>query len=162
MIRPATTIDAFDIVSIYNHYIQETTVTFETESIPVQAMQKRISAISSEGIFLVYESVDGIIGYSYAHPWKERKAFCHTWETSVYVSHKHQGAGIGRKLMEELISQCKRTGCHSLIACITANNEVSCKLHLQLGFQKVSHFIEVGYKFNQWLDTVDYELVLSK
>lgn len=160
-IRPATVADATGIVSIYNHYIQETTVTFETSPLSVRAMEERIATMLSQGIFLVCESTDGIIGYSYAHPWKERAAFCHTWETSVYVSHTHQGAGIGRGLMTELIGLCKKSGCHSLIACITANNEASCELHRRLGFQQVSHFVEVGYKFNQWLDTVDYELILT-
>ena len=33
-------------------------------------------------------------------------------------------------------------------------------LHEQLGFQLVSHFHEVGRKFDQWLDVCDYELHL--
>lgn len=160
MIRPAIVTDAPDIISIYNHFIRETTITFETVPLSVETMGKRISEISSHGFFLVYESHDGIIGYCYAHPWKERAAFRHTWETTVYISPNHQGKGIGTKLMKELIRHCQEKNCHSLVACITADNEPSCKLHQQLGFHKVSHFTEVGYKFGQWLDTVDYELTL--
>ena len=50
--------------------------------------------------------------------------------------------------------------CCALIACITANNHASCRLHEALGFKKVSHFERVGYKLGQYLDVVDYELLL--
>ncbi|MDE6403235.1 MAG: GNAT family N-acetyltransferase, partial [Muribaculaceae bacterium] len=68
--------------------------------------------------------------------------------------------GIGRELMKELIAECRRRGFHSLIACITAENTVSCAFHERLGFVRVSHFKEVGYKSGRKLDVVDYQLIL--
>ena len=63
--------------------------------------------------------------------------------------------------MQRLIAECRGRGCHALIACITANNEASKSLHAKLGFVQVSHFKGVGLKFGQWLDVVDYELLLT-
>ena len=65
-------------------------------------------------------------------------------------------------LMEKLIAQCREAGCHSLIACITAENEGSRRIHERLGFKQVSLFKEVGYKFDRWLDVTDYELIIPK
>lgn len=162
MIRAVTPTDAEAIVTIYNEYITGSTATFEMEPLSIESMRKRITSLLAQGPYLVYESEGEVVAYCYAHPWKERAAFCHTWETTVYVAPAYQRKGIGRMLMEKLIAHCREVGCHSLIACITAENVGSRRMHEQLGFSQVSLFKEVGYKFNRWLDVVDYELIISK
>ena len=160
MIRTVRLADAADIAAIYNYYITQTTVTFEVEPLTVNEMLNRICHISRSYPFLVYEVEGEICGYCYAHPWKERKAYGHTLETTIYLSPSYIGQGIGCQLMQELIMKCRQMPCHALIACITAENEGSCAFHERLGFQPVSRFKEVGQKFDRWLDVVDYELLL--
>lgn len=162
MIRTVTPTDAEAIVAIYNEYIIGSTATFETVPLGVEAMRERIASLMAQGSYLVYESEGEVVAYCYAHPWKERAAFCHTWETTVYVHPSFQGKGIGRMLMDELIAHCRQAGCHALIACITAENEGSRRMHERLGFHQVSLFKEVGYKFGRWLDVADYELIIPK
>lgn len=161
-IRYANPDDAASITAIYNPYITGTTVTFETEPLSVEVMRRRIETlIEQESVYLVAEEKGCLLGYAYAHPWKERAAFCHTWETTVYVSPDSQGKGVGTKLMKELIAMCKCKRVHALVACITSENKESLRMHERLGFRQVSHFKEVGYKFGRWLDVVDYELLLN-
>lgn len=160
-IRPIKLSDAKAITDIYNHYILNSVASFETEALSIDLMKKRIIDISSNFPFLVCEIDNQIIGYCYAHPWKERAAYKHTLETTVYIATAHLHKGIGKVLMEELIYLCKKQGFHSLIACITGNNDASIALHDKLGFKKVSHFKQVGYKHNQILDVVDYQLLLK-
>jgi phosphinothricin acetyltransferase len=62
--------------------------------------------------------------------------------------------------MRELINQCRVDNIKVLIACITANNEASIKMHEALGFKQVSYFSQVGEKFGQWLDVIDMQLTL--
>lgn len=154
--------DAASIAAIYNPYVTETTVTFETEPLSEVAMRRRIELVcqQQEGIYIVAEEDGCVLGYAYAHPWKERKAFGRTWETAVYVNPNSQGRGIGTRLMEGLIDLCKRNGVHALVACITADNKDSQRMHARLGFHQVSHFKEVGYKFGHWIDVTDYELII--
>lgn len=102
-----------------------------------------------------------IAGYCYAHAWKERAAYRHTLETTVYLASEYQGKGIGKQLMQTLINECRHRGYHALIACITEGNEASNSLHQKLGFKQVSHFEKVGLKFDRWLDVFDYELILT-
>lgn len=152
--------DAPAIAAIYRAYVTETTISFETVAPTEAEMGRRIAELSAHGPYLVYEEEGEIAGYCYAHAWKERMAYCHTLETTIYLAPAHQGKGIGRQLMTALIDACRRQGVHALIACITADNRASCALHSSLGFEQVSLFKEVGQKFGQWLDVVDYELVL--
>lgn len=160
MIREVRPDDAAQIAGIYNRYILETTISFETQPLSAEDMRKRIEEISSYFPYLVAENNGKLIGYCYAHPWKERAAYCKTLETTIYLASEAKGKGLGTRLMDRLIDECRNRGYHVLIACITAENEESCRFHERLGFKKVSHFEQVGQKFGRWLDVADYELIL--
>ena len=160
MIRKADLEDAEAIAAIYNEYVINSTATFETEPVTVEEMRERITQISAGFPYLVYETGNEVAGYCYAHPWKERAAYKYTLETTVYLSARHTGKGIGKLLMERLIDECRKRGYHALIACITEGNETSCALHSKLGFKQVSGYEQVGRKFNRWLGVADYELLL--
>lgn len=162
MIRPVAPDDVPAIVRIYNHYILGSTATFETEPLDLVSMACRIATTSVCYPYIIYVDPDGrLLGYAYAHRWKDRAAYASTWETSVYVAPEACGRGIGRKLMLRLVKLCREAGAKALIACITAENTASCALHERLGFRKVSHFVGVGEKLGRRLDVVDYELLLK-
>lgn len=160
MIRPVSTDDIQQITDIYNYYIENTAISFETAPLSYAQMADRIAAISSKYPYIVYE-VDGkVVGYCYAHEWKERAAYSQTLETTIYLSKDCLGHGYGFELMQQLIALCRQAGYGALIACITDGNEHSCHLHERLGFKQVSLFEKVGMKFGRRLDVVDYELLL--
>lgn len=160
MIRRVTLDDAARIAGIYNEYIEKTTISFETEPLTDDEMRDRIGVISSKYPYFVYETDGDVAGYCYVHEWKERKAYFHTLEVTIYLDGKFRGRGIGRELMSHLIDECRKDGHHVLIACITGDNEASIAFHRSLGFSEVSRFSEVGFKFGRWLDVVDMELKL--
>lgn len=160
MIRAVKSSDAEAIANIYNPCIAHTTITFETEAVSVEEMRHRIETISASFPYYVYEEDGQILGYCYAHLWKERAAYAHTLETTVYLASEAQGKGIGTLLMRHLIRECKMRGFHALIACITEGNAPSIRMHQKLGFKPVSHFEQVGNKFGKWLGVDDMELIL--
>ena len=160
MIRPVCADDAATIASIYNHYVLNTTISFETVAVCTEAMRARIEAFSAEYPYFVWDENGEVLGYAYAHRWKERAAYAQTWEVTIYLHTAACGRGIGTHLMEHLISACRAAGCRALIACITQENEKSCAFHQRYGFRKVSHFTQVGCKFGRLLDVVDYQLTL--
>jgi phosphinothricin acetyltransferase len=49
---------------------------------------------------------------------------------------------------------------HAIIAGVDTENEASLRFHEAIGFTRVAHFREVGYKFGRWLDLVFLELLL--
>lgn len=160
MIRRVKLQDAKAITTIYNEYVEHSVSTFDTEPLREEDMRSRIAEIAARFPYFVYEEDGRVTGYCYAHLWKERDAYKHTLETTVYMAPGYLGKGIGKMLMQRLIEECKREGYHALIACITEGNAASDSLHLGLGFKQVSHFEKVGLKFGRWLDVVDYELLL--
>ncbi len=160
-IRPVQLSDTKAIASIYEHYVLHTPISFETEAVSEAEMRSRISYIAERWPYLVCEDDHGeLVGYCYAHEWKERKAYAQTLELTIYMKPDYCGKQLGATLMNQLISECKEKGFFVLIACITAENKPSCKFFESLGFQRVSYFEKVGYKFERYWDVVDYQLIL--
>ena len=160
MIRKVRHEDAHDIALIYNYYIGNSTITFETSSVSTEEMAGRIADISKKYPYFVYEESGKVLGYCYVSSWKKKAAYYNTVESTVYINKDFQGKGFGRALMNKLINDLKERSFHAVIACITIPNPSSVKLHEELGFRRVSEFKEVGYKFGEWLDVGDWELIL--
>lgn len=161
MIRFVRADDAERICAIYNHYVEHEIATFEAEPVPVQDMRERISAASEERPWFVYEVDDTVAGYAYSSAWQSRCAYRFSLETTVYLSHEHLGRGIGTELYRYLIDAIRNQKIHSLIAAIALPNHASVALHEKLGFEKIGHFREVGWKFDQWIDVGYWELIFD-
>ena len=78
MIRDVKPQDATAITKIYNEYITNSIISFETEPLTEEDMLSRIVQISSKYPYLVYETDCIVVGYCYAHAWKERAAYRYT------------------------------------------------------------------------------------
>ena len=153
MIRPATTRDAEAVARIYNHYIANTTITFEEQAITSPQMAERIGKVASASLpWLVAERDDRVDGYAYATPWKERSAYRFSVEITVYLAPEAVGRGIGSALYEALFAELDKRGVHAAIGGIALPNPASVALHEKLGMKQVAHFEQVGFKFGQWLD----------
>lgn len=160
MIRPGKPDDAAQICTIYNWYVLNTTVTFEEVEVSVAEMQGRIAKASELRPWYVCEEDGNLLGYAYAGEWKSRCSYRHTVETTVYLDHALQKKGLGTNLYQQLISALEMTPVHALIAGIALPNPASVALHEKMGFRKVGHFAEVGWKFEQWVDVGYWQLSL--
>ncbi len=159
MIRKVKISDAREICSIYNHYIENTVITFEEVPLKTSEMAKRIREVGRNHPWIVYVERGHVLGYAYAAKWKTRSAYRHTLESTVYLHHEAIGKGIGTKLYKALLQILKKQGCHAVLGCIAIPNKGSVSLHEKFGFRKVAHFKQVGLKFGRWIDVGYWELV---
>lgn len=139
-IRAATEADAEALADLYNHYILHTPITFETEPISVSEMAGRVAEIRASHVWLVGEEAGAVYGYAYAGPWKARRAYRHSVETTVYLHPAQTGRGLGSALYRALIEALRPRELHALIGGIALPNAASVALHEKLGFEKVAHF----------------------
>lgn len=160
MIRQAKPSDASQLANIYNHYVLNTIITFEMVPTSNTVMAEKIAITMERYPWLVFEEDDEILGYAYATEWKPRGAYKSTVESTVYLKLNQSGKGLGNRLYTELISQLKVLNIHSVIGGIGLPNEASIVLHEKLGFKKVAHFKEVGYKFDKWVDVAYWQLII--
>lgn len=162
MIRPVEPEDAAALCALYNHYIANSIVTFEEQPVPVDEFRHRIETIIEAYPWLVSEVDGDIAGYVYASPWKMRNAYRFSAESTIYLDGRFQGRGIGTALYERLIAELRERDIHALMAGIALPNDASVALHEKVGFEKVAHFDEVGWKFHKWIDVAYWELKLRK
>lgn len=162
MIRDIEPRDLDAITAIYNHYVLNTTVTFEEEPVVLNMMESRVQQVQDASLpWIVLEHDQAVVGYAYATKWKERSAYRFSVEISVYLSHLHQGNGFGTVLYDALLTRLKPLGINSVAGGITLPNDASVALHEKFGMQKVAHFSKVGFKFGQWLDVGYWQLCLD-
>lgn len=57
-----------------------------------------------------------------------------------------------------LLKQLGERGFHVVIGGVALPNAASVALHEKLGFRKVAHFSEVGFKFGKWIDVAYWQL----
>ncbi len=162
MIREADEKDFFEIAKIYNHYLRSTVITFEEVGLDSVEVKSRISKVASSGLWwLVAEEDNHIAGYAYASKWHERPAYRKTVEATIYLNPGSVGKGLGSALYKQLLKLLKSKGFHVAIGCIALPNEASVKLHEKLGFKKVAHFEELGFKFGKWVDVGYWQVNLN-
>ena len=163
MIRVARPEDAPAITEIYNDAVRNTTAIWNEETVTVQNRADWIAAKLKDGWpLLVIEDEQGILaGYATYGPWRAWDGYRHTVEHSVYVEKDHRGQGIGKMLMQALISEARQADIHVMVAGIEAGNEASIKLHEKLGFKDAGRLSEVGTKFGKWLDLAFLQLTFD-
>ncbi|HEX8287950.1 MAG TPA: arsinothricin resistance N-acetyltransferase ArsN1 family B [Pyrinomonadaceae bacterium] len=159
IIRKAELEDSGQIAEIYNYYIKNTHHTFETEPLAVEEMRQRVESIVKNYPYLVAEEESEILGYAYAAQFKMRQAYEYSAEVSIYVKNDAKQQKIGTQLYVELFDRLKETDIHAIIAGIALPNDASISFHERLGFEKVAHFREIGYKLGRWIDVGYWELI---
>ena len=152
-IRVAKVEDATRLVEIYRPYVEDTAVTFEYEVPTVEVFRQRIAATLAKYPYIVLENEQGhIVGYAYAGTYKGRTAYDWSVEVTIYLDQENHGHGYGKLLYTALEVYLSKQHVYQLTACITAGNGASEHFHEKLGYRKVAHFAQIGYKFGRWYD----------
>lgn len=160
-IRAAGAGDAAAIASLYNHFVLTTVITFEESTVSEEEMSRRMDAVAARGLpWLVLEEGAALLGYACASPWKVRQAYRFAVETTIYLQPGAGGRGHGTVLYGELLRELQARRFHTAIGGVALPNEASVRLHERLGFEKVAHFKEVGFKQQRWVDVAYWQLAL--
>lgn len=160
-IRSAMASDAEALARIYNHYIRTSVITFEESEVNVGDLLDRMERVHQLSLpWLVAESAGVVVGYAYASKWKDRSAYRFSVESTVYLDPARTGQAIGSRLYRELIKILGAKSMHTVIGGIAMPNDASVALHERLGFTKVAHFKDVGFKFERWIDVGYWQLNL--
>ena len=155
-IRPAATADLPEIQSIYAHHVLHGAGTFEEEPPPLEEVEQRFRHVIERGwAYLVATDATGVLGYAYFSQMRDRSAYRHTAENSIYVRDDVRGQGVGKALVAQLLEEAERQGFRQMIAVIGDSDNVgSIGVHASLGFQRAGLLRATGLKFGRWVDTV--------
>jgi L-amino acid N-acyltransferase YncA len=156
-LRQANDRDVPHMLEIYNHYVANSTVTFDEDALTLKEMRRKFHDVERLGFpWLVAVSPTGmILGYAYVTPWKAKAAYRYTVEDSIYLSPAATGKGVGKALMARMLDDARAAGIKEVIAVIADRNaDASIAMHENFGFKKIGEMGKVGFKFGRWLGTV--------
>jgi len=161
--RPATPDDLPALTAIYNHYVINTTITFDLEPFAPEARRPWFDAHAASGRhrLLIAADADVVLGYATSSRWRPKAAYDTTVESSVYCRPDVVGRGVGTALYSALFDALAIEDVHRIVAGVSQPNPASVALHLRFGFRQVGVFSNVGRKFGQYWDVAWFERALK-
>lgn len=164
VVRPAQPADVPQITEIYADAVLLGAASYELEPPSPEEMRHRYRTLTEAAFpYLVAQLEDAVVGYAYAGPFRTRPAYRYIVENSVYVAPEAKGQGIGRALMQAVISSVENLGFRQIVAVIGDGrpDSPSVRLHESLGFTHSGCLRGSGFKHGRWLDTVFMQLALN-
>ncbi|MGP3983763.1 GNAT family N-acetyltransferase [Streptomyces sp. KR80] len=165
-VRPGEEDDLQALTDLYNHYVRQTPITFDT--VPFTPEQRRpwLDSHPKDGphrlLVAQEECPKGrILGYATSSPFRPKAAYDTSVEVSVYCAPDAGRRGIGTRLYTALFKALEGEDLHRAYAGLTAPNEASARLHARFGFRLVGTYREVGRKFGRYWDVDWYEKPLG-
>jgi phosphinothricin acetyltransferase len=166
-VRAGTDADLEALTDIYNHYVRETPITFDTTVFTPEQRRPWLHSHPEDGPHRLLVAQDvrfvdsnppvGILGYATSSPFRPKPAYSTSVEVSVYCAPEAAGRGIGTLLYEALFKALGTEDVHRAYAGVALPNEPSVRLHSRFGFRHVGTYEQVGRKFGRYWDVAWFE-----
>ncbi|MFF9626165.1 GNAT family N-acetyltransferase [Streptomyces griseosporeus] len=164
-VRPGVESDLEALTEIYNHYVRETAVTFDTVAFTPEERRPWLLSHPEDGPYRLMVATEAdptrnsqrILGYATSSPFRAKAAYATSVEVSVYLRPDAGRRGIGTLLYKTLFKALSGEDVHRAYAGIAQPNEASARLHERFGFRHVGTYREVGRKFDRYWDVTWYE-----
>ena len=162
-IRDASEADMTAILAIFNHEIATSTAVYMDAPTTLEERLAWWRGRVNDGFpVIVTEDATGVTGFGSFGEFRGRPGYRFTVEHSVYVRSDRRGRGLGAALVAHLLDRARTMGKHVMVGGVDAENLPSLQFHERLGFERVAHFKQVGFKFGRWLDLVFLQRTLSQ
>lgn len=117
-----------------------------------------------DGIHVVTVATDehtgDVAGFGALSPYRDRPGYATTVEDSVYVHPDHQGRGVGKLIVGDLVERAEVHGFHVVMARIATDGIASMRAHEAVGFEVIGVERQVGRKFARWIDMALLQKIL--
>ncbi|MFB6846067.1 GNAT family N-acetyltransferase [Streptomyces sp. NPDC056373] len=160
-VRPGVESDLEALTALYNHYVDETAITFDTAIFTPEERRPWLLSHPEDGphrlMVATEPDTQEILGYATSSPFRMKPAYATSVETTVYVAPDAGRRGVGTLLYRTLFEALSGEDLHRAYAGIALPNEASVRLHERFAFQHVGTYREVGRKFGRYWDVAWYE-----
>ncbi|MGI5376123.1 N-acetyltransferase family protein [Streptomyces sp. CA-251387] len=164
-VRPGVESDLAALTDIYNHYVRETPITFDTAVFTPEERRPWLLSHPEDGphrLMVAAETGPGddpqrILGYATSSAFRPKPAYETSVEVTIYLAPHAGRRGVGTLLYKALFEALADEDVHRAYAGIAQPNEASVRLHERFGFRYVGTYREVGRKFGRYWDVAWYE-----
>jgi L-amino acid N-acyltransferase YncA len=154
-LRDAAEDDLPGLAGIYNEVIATSTAVYSSTPVTLEDRRQWWRARVAAGYPVLVAADDtGVIGFASFGDFRAWPGYRFTVEHTVHVRADRRGGGVGSELLQALFPRAEALGKHMMIAAVDAANAASIRFHERLGFRQAGCLLEVGRKFDRWLDLV--------
>jgi phosphinothricin acetyltransferase len=140
---------ALEVLRIFQAGIDTGNATFETTAPTWQAFDADHLAVHR---LVALDGGDAVLGWAAAAPVSSRCVYGGVVESSLYVAPRHQGSGVGTRLLTALIDSAEAAGIWTIECGIFPENTASLTLHRRCGFRVVGVREAIGQRDGRWRD----------
>ena len=141
---------AAEVLAIYQAGIDEGDATFETQA----PAWPEFTAARLPAHRYVASNGAGVLGWVAVSPVSGRCVYAGVVEHSVYVHPGARGQGVGRLLLDTLITSTEAAGIWTIQSGIFPANAASVALHHAAGFRTVGLRERIGQQHGHWRDVL--------
>ncbi|MER6840474.1 GNAT family N-acetyltransferase [Streptomyces platensis] len=184
-VRAGVEADLPALTDLYNHFIRETSITFDLEPFTPDQRRPWLLSHPQDGphrLLVAQEATEraenphngpadgpsaapsapghpagALLGYATSSAFRPKAAYAPSVEVTVYCAPHATGRGIGTLLYKALFEALADEDVHRAYAGIAQPNEASHRLHTRFGFRHIGTFTEVGRKFDRYWDVAWYQ-----
>jgi L-amino acid N-acyltransferase YncA len=149
-IRALTRKDWPAVEAIYAEGIATGDATFETEP---PSWEEFDASRLGDHRFVAVEDGE-IAGWIAVSPTSSRECYAGVVEHSVYVAEAARGRGVGRALMDALLSSADEAGLWTIQTSVFPENAATLALHERVGFRVVGRRERIAQLGGVWRDTI--------
>ncbi|MEW2040468.1 N-acetyltransferase family protein, partial [Streptomyces sp. NPDC005534] len=128
-VRPGVAADLAALTGLYNHYVRETPVTFDTVPFTPEERRPWLLSHPEDGRHRLMVATDtdsqAILGYATSSAFRVKPAYETSVEVTAYVAPDAGGRGVGTLLYEALFAALTTEDVHRAYAGIVPPNEAS-------------------------------------
>lgn len=151
MIRRMVAGDAVSVLRIYQEGIDTGEATFETRA---PAWDEFDAARLPDHRFVAVDGGGHVLGWVAVSAVSSRPAYAGVVEHGIYIAAAASGRGVGRALLESLISSTESAGIWTIQSAVFPENTASLALHRAVGFRQIGVRERIARRDGVWRDTV--------
>lgn len=156
-VRLAVLADAAAIAAIYNEGIEDRVATFETR---LRSAEDIASWFDGDHPIMLVEEDGEPIAFAATSTYRPRECYKGIAEVSVYVARHARRRGVGKLVLQALITACEQDGFWKLVSRVFPENAASRNLIGSLGFWEVGVYEKHGQLDGVWRDVIVVERLI--
>jgi L-amino acid N-acyltransferase YncA len=162
VIRPAEPGDAAAIGAIYDEAAAGGLATFATGPHPAHERRSWLAARGRRAPVWAGVMGDELVAWSALAPFSHREWYAGVAEYTVYVAARHQGRGVGGRMLQALVHDAPAFGYWKLVGLILPENAAGLALARGNGFRVVGTHRAHARREGRWRDVAIVELHLER
>jgi phosphinothricin acetyltransferase len=159
LVRLAQRADAAAIADIYNQGIADRVATFEVRLRTTAQLEEKLADLRYP---VVVADEGRVLGWAGLSEYSPRECYRGVADFSVYLDRSARGRGLGKRLLEALLTEASRAGFWKVTSRVFVKNAVSRALCSSCGFREVGVHHKHAQLDGEWLDVVTVERLIPE